>query len=107
MSWLLDPSGATKVKARSSTGCRSRPISSFVSRAAITPATLWSSTDRLTNFPCCRQESCGGGGTPRILHLSQNRPPRPARRGGGRGPGGGGRPPPPAPARQGGGPPPP
>ena len=43
MSWLSDPSGATKAKAKSSTGCPSRPTSSCASRAVITPATPWSS----------------------------------------------------------------
>ena len=40
-SLLSAPSGATKERARSSTGCRSAPTSSFASRAAITPATRW------------------------------------------------------------------
>ena len=38
------PSGATRARARSSTGCPSAPTSSCASRAATTPATRWSST---------------------------------------------------------------
>src|SRR5581483_8700754 len=37
------PNGATKARARSSTGCRNAPRSSCASRAATTPATPWSS----------------------------------------------------------------
>ncbi len=45
--WPMSPSsapnGATKARARSSTGCRSAPMSSCASRAATMPATRWSS----------------------------------------------------------------
>ena len=41
-SWSA-PSGATRARARSSTGCPSAPMSSCASRAATTPATRWSS----------------------------------------------------------------
>ncbi len=46
MSWSSAPSGATRARARSSTGCRSAPMWSCASRAATMPATRWSSTAR-------------------------------------------------------------
>src|SRR6478752_5557812 len=59
MWWLSDPSGATKAKARSSTGYLSRLTSSCDSRVAIMPAIPWSSMVRPTNCHCCRPELCG------------------------------------------------
>ena len=53
------PSGVTKGRARSSTGCRSRPISSCASRAATMPAIRSSSTARPTSWRCCRPACCG------------------------------------------------
>ena len=58
MSWWSAPSGATKAKARSSTGCPNRPTSSSASRAATTPATRWSSMARPTSSHCCRPAWC-------------------------------------------------
>ena len=40
------PSGATRARARSSTGCPAAPMSSCASRAATMPATRWSSATR-------------------------------------------------------------
>ena len=58
MWWLSVPSGATKARARSSTGCRSRLTSLSASRAGIMPATHWSSATRCINCRCCRPASC-------------------------------------------------
>ncbi len=57
-SWWSAPSGATRARARSSTGCPSRPTSSSASRAAITPATRWSSATPSTSCRCCRPAWC-------------------------------------------------
>ncbi len=56
-SWWA-PSGETRGRARSSIGCPSRPISSCVSRAAITPATLSLSTASPTSSRCCPPAWC-------------------------------------------------
>ena len=47
------PSGATRARARSSTGCPTAPTWSCASRAATTPATRWWSTARSTSSRCC------------------------------------------------------
>ena len=52
------PSGATRARARSSTGCRARPTWSCASRAATMPATRSSSTARPTSCRSCPPASC-------------------------------------------------
>ena len=58
MSRSSAPSGATRARARSSTGCRSAPTSSCASRAATMPATRWSSAARPSSSACCPPASC-------------------------------------------------
>ena len=59
MSRWSAPSGATRARARSSTGCRSAPTSWCASRAATMPATRWSSATRPTSCACCPRAWCG------------------------------------------------
>ncbi len=54
LSWSA-PSGGTRARERSSTGCPSRPTSSSASRAATMPAIRWSSTAIPTSCRCCRR----------------------------------------------------
>ena len=56
--WWSVPSGATKAKARSSTGCRNEPTWWFAFRVATTQVIPWLSATSPTSSPCCRPESC-------------------------------------------------
>ncbi len=58
MSWSSAPNGATRARARSSTGCPSAPTSWCASRAATMPATRWWSTARPTSCRCCPPAWC-------------------------------------------------
>ena len=62
-SWSA-PNGATRARARSSTGCPSRPTWSCASRAATTPAIPSSSATRPTSCRCCPPASCGRASSP-------------------------------------------
>src|SRR3984893_5809850 len=53
-SWLV-PSGGTRGRAKSSTGCPSKPASWSASRVDIMQGTRWSSTASPTRCPCCRR----------------------------------------------------
>jgi uncharacterized protein (TIGR02231 family) len=64
MWWSSARNGATKARARSSTGCRSAPMSWCVSRADTMPAIRWSSTARSTTSRCCRPASCARASCP-------------------------------------------
>ena len=59
------PSGATKARARSSTGSPAAPTWSSASRAATMPATRSSSATRPTSCRCCRRASSRG--TPSVI----------------------------------------
>ena len=62
-SWSA-PSGATRARARSSTGSRSAPTSSCASRAATTPATRSSSATKPTSCRCCPRAWCARASSP-------------------------------------------